>query len=103
MAAATTSLPPVGDVDMRLQASDEQKTAAKVHSSDKESDSQRLGGLRAALRANLELGCSVIELQTAIDAIAGAETSEAECRVTLPSAKRRIASGTADMETEDEL
>ena len=86
------------DVDMRQAASAEQKAAAQPYGVGQPNDSSRLQNLRAALRANLEMGCSALEVETGVASIAAAVQSEAECRVVEPIAKRRPAAGAEDME-----
>ena len=86
------------DVDMRQAASAEQKAAAQPYGVGQPNDSIRLQNLRAALRANLEMGCSALEVETGVASIAAAVQSEAECRVVEPIAKRRPAAGAEDME-----
>ena len=87
---------------MRQQASDQQKAAARPYGVSQADDPERIQNLRAALRANLEMGCSVVELQTCVDAISGALASREECRVAEPERKRRIATGAADMDADPE-
>ena len=53
----------------RQEASTEEMAQAKPCGVDQLTDSERVRALRAALRANLEMGCSSIELQTSVDSI----------------------------------
>ena len=91
----------VEDVPMRQQASAEEVAAARPFGTAQQADSERIQKLRAALRANLEMGCSTLEIRTSVDSITGALASEEDCRVAVPCAKRRISDGTAAMDVQD--
>ena len=75
----------------RVQASAEDVANAKPHGVALQTDSERVQNLRSALRANLEMGCSVLELQTCVDAITGALANDEERLDTGPKAKQQRA------------
>ena len=75
----------------RVQASAEDMANAKPHGVALQADSERVQALRAALRANLEMGCSVLELQTCVEAITGALANDEERLDTGPKAKHQRA------------